>query len=62
MWTANRTEQEMNKGNEKEHSLFERIKLELIVSSDELEKTINTINKGAMESGGYGKLFVSNVD
>lgn len=60
--TANRTEQQFYRGVEKEISLFKRLKLEIIVKPSLVEITLNAISRGAMTSGGYGKVFVLNVD
>jgi nitrogen regulatory protein PII len=61
MGTANKTEQQMYRGVEKEVSMFKRVKLEIIVNPSLLETAINAISRGAMKSGGYGKLFVSDI-
>jgi nitrogen regulatory protein P-II 1 len=62
MGTANKTEQQMYRGVEKEVSLFKRVKLELIVKPSAVEIAINALSRGAMKSGGYGKVFISNID
>ena len=60
--TANKTEQQVYRGVEKEISLFKRLKLEIIVKPSLVEIALNAISRGAMASGGYGKVFISNVD
>ena len=60
--TANKTEQQVYRGVEKEISMFKRLKVEIIVKPSLVEIALNAISRGAMESGGYGKVFISNVD
>ena len=60
--TANKTEQQVYRGVEKEISMFKRLKLEIIVKPSLVEIALNAISRGAMASGGYGKVFISNVD
>ena len=60
--TANKTEQQVYRGVEKEISLFKRLKLEIIVKPSLVEIALNAISRGAMASGGYGKVFISNED
>jgi nitrogen regulatory protein PII len=62
MGTANNTEQQMYRGVKKEVSLFKRIKLEIIVKPSLLDIALNALSRGAMKSGGYGKIFISNID
>ncbi len=58
MGTAPRTEQRMYRGVKKEVSLVNRIRLEVAVNDANLERALEAISHGAMESGGAGKVFV----
>ena len=60
--TAPKTEQQMYRGVEREVTLFRRVRLELIVKEALVENAINALTRGAMDSGGYGKLFITNID
>lgn len=60
--TAPNTEQQMYRGVEREVSLFKRLKLELIVQEASVDTAIGAISRGAMESGGFGKIFISNIE
>ena len=62
MGTAPKTEQMMYRGVERDVSLFKRVKIELIVNEALVESAVKAFSRGAMESGGYGKLFITNVD
>jgi nitrogen regulatory protein PII len=61
MGTAPETEQQTYRGVGKEVTLFRRVKLELAAQDDQVEKVIDAISKGAKTSGGYGKVFVTEL-
>ena len=61
MGTAPRTEQQMFRGVKKEVSLLKRVRLELAVNDANLERAMEAISRGAMESGGSGKVFVTEL-
>ena len=56
--TAPRTEQLTFRGVEKQVSLFQRLRLEVIVNDAVVEKAIAAISRGANETGGHGRIFV----
>jgi nitrogen regulatory protein P-II 1 len=58
MGTAPRTEQLMFRGVEKQVSLFQRLRLEVIVNDSLVEKAIAAITQGGNETGGHGRIFV----
>ena len=62
MGTAPKTEQQMYRGVERDVSLFKRVKVELIVQESEVDSAVKVFSRGAMESGGYGKLFIMNIE
>jgi nitrogen regulatory protein P-II 1 len=59
--TAPKTEQQMFRGVRREVELLKRVRVEVTVQDANLENAIEAISRGAMESGGYGKIFVSDV-
>lgn len=59
--TAPRTEQQLFRGVKKEVSLFKRVRLEVALNDDKVERAIEAISRGAMESGGSGKIFVTDL-
>ena len=59
--TGTRSEQRMYRGVAKEVSLFRRVRLEVAVIEDRLEKAIQAISEGARESGGWGHIFVTEL-
>ena len=61
MGTAPRTEQQMFRGVKKEVSLLKRVRLELALNDANLERAMEAISRGAMESGGSGKVFVTEL-
>ena len=61
MGTAPKTEQSIFRGVRREVSLFRRVRIELYVQDAQVEKAIEAISKGCMESGGYGKIFINEV-
>lgn len=62
MGTASKTEQKMFRGVQEEVTLFRRLRLEIFVQDATLERTIEAITRGTQESGGYGKIFVVNLE
>jgi nitrogen regulatory protein PII len=61
MGTAPETEQQMFRGVGREVTLFRRVRLEVAAQDDQTEVVIAAISKGARESGGYGKIFVTEL-
>jgi len=59
--TAPKTEQQMYRGVEREVELFRRVRVEVFVQDAMLETTIDAISRGAMESGGFGKIFITEL-
>ncbi|MHC4235421.1 MAG: P-II family nitrogen regulator, partial [Planctomycetota bacterium] len=59
--TAPKTEQRMYRGVEREVELFRRMRVEVNVQDAMLETTIDAISRGAMASGGFGKIFVTEL-
>ena len=59
--TGTRSEQRMYRGVAKEVSLFRRVRLEVAVNEDRLEKAIQAISEGARDSGGWGHIFVTEL-
>ena len=62
MGTAPKAEQRMFRGVEQKVTLFKRMRMECIVKDSDVERLIAAISKGAMESGGAGRIFVSNIE
>jgi nitrogen regulatory protein P-II 1 len=60
--TAPRTEQQMYRGVQREVSLFQRVRLEVCVNDSLVEPAIQAISEGAKETGGWGRLFVLNLE
>ena len=52
----------MYRGVERDVSIFRRVKVELIVNDRLVESAVEAFSKGAMESGGFGKLFITNIE
>ena len=59
--TAPNAEQRTFRGVEQRISLFRRMRLELILKDSDVERAIEAISKGAMDSGGGGRIFVTDV-
>ena len=59
--TAPKSEQRMFRGVPLDVSLFRRVRLELALRDEEVEKAIAAISAGAKESGGFGRVFVTEV-
>ena len=59
--TAPKSEQQMYRGVQREVELFRRMRVEVNVQDAMLETTIDAISRGAMESGGFGKIFVTEL-
>ena len=62
MGTAPKSEQQKYRGVAREISLFPRIRLELAVADDGVEKAIKAISEGAKEAGGWGRIFVTDLE
>lgn len=60
--TAPKTEQQMFRGVRREVELFKRVRVEVAVHDANVENAIGAISRGAMESGGYGKIFVTEIE
>ena len=56
--TAPSTEQQKFRGVAREVSLFQRVRLELTITDAMLETAMQAIRDGAMETGGWGRIFV----
>jgi len=61
MGTAPKTEQRMYRGVKREVSLFRRVRLEIILHDEKVEASMEAIAKGSKESGGAGRIFVTDV-
>ena len=61
MGTAPKTEQQMFRGIRREQELFRRVRVEVAVHDAQLENAIEAISQGLKESGGYGKIFVTEL-
>lgn len=59
--TAPKTEQQMFRGVKREVELLRRVRVEISVQDAMLERAIDAISRGAMESGGYGKIFITEL-
>ena len=59
--TAPKTEQLMYRGVKREVELFRRLRIELALHDEMLETAIEAISRGAMASGGYGKIFITEI-
>ena len=51
----------MYRGVQREVELFRRMRVEVNVQDAMLETTIDAISRGAMESGGFGKIFITDI-
>jgi nitrogen regulatory protein P-II 1 len=59
--TASRSEQQMVRGVEREVSLFQRVRIEIAVNEDFVEPAMQAVSAGAMETGGHGKVMVTDL-
>ena len=59
--TGSRTEQEMYRGQQREISLFHRVRVELAINDSSVERAMEAIAAGCMASGGYGRIFVTEL-
>ena len=59
--TAPKTEQQQFRGVRLEVELCKRIRVEVAVKDAKLKSTIEAISQGAKESGGFGKIFVTDI-
>ena len=60
--TAPETEQQLFRGVRHEVELCKRVRVEVAVKDTKLTSTIEAISKGAKESGGFGKIFVTDIN
>ena len=61
MGTAPKTEQQMFRGVLREVELLRRVRVEVAVHDSSLGTAIDAISQGAKEVGGYGKIFVTEL-
>jgi nitrogen regulatory protein PII len=61
MGTAPKAEQRTFRGVEQKVTLFKRMRMEFIVKDSDVERLIEAITRGAMNSGGAGRIFVTPV-
>jgi nitrogen regulatory protein P-II 1 len=61
MGTAPKTEQQMFRGVRREVTLFRRVRLEVVVTDAVVEEAIRAITRGAKDTGGWGRIFVTEV-
>ena len=59
--TGSRTEQEMYRGQQREISLFDRVRVELALNDSSVEQAMEAISAGCMASGGYGRILVTEL-
>ena len=59
--TGSRTEQEMYRGQQREISMFDRVRVELALNDSSVERAMEAISAGCMESGGYGRILVTEL-
>ncbi len=59
--TAPRAEQRMYRGVEQKVSLQQRIRIELAVRDSDMEIAMDALRRGALEMGGHGKVFVTEL-
>lgn len=59
--TAPKAEQQKYRGVDKKVELFQRVRIELALNDSMVEKAIDAITRGAMETGGHGKIFVTEL-
>ena len=62
MGTAPMTEQNMYRGVAREVSLFRRVKVEVYVEDEQVERASAVIAEGAMVHGGWGRIYVHDVE
>jgi nitrogen regulatory protein P-II 2 len=59
--TAPKSEQQMYRGVAREVSLFRRVRVEVAVNDEQLEPAIEAISAGAKAAGGWGRIFVTEL-
>jgi len=59
--TAPKAEQRTFRGVEQKVTLFKRMRMEMIAKDSDVENVIEAVTKGAMDSGGAGRIFVTEV-
>ena len=57
MGTAPKTEQQKYRGVKREVSLFQRVRVELVLNDDQVDPAVEAITAGGKESGGWGRIF-----
>ena len=60
--TAPKSEQMKFRGVDREVSLFQRVRVEVVVSDAMLETAMQAIRDGAMETGGWGRIMVQPLE
>jgi nitrogen regulatory protein PII len=60
--TAPKSEQAKYRGVAREISLFARVRVELALVDENVEKAIEAITDGAKEAGGWGRIFVTSLE
>jgi nitrogen regulatory protein PII len=58
---ANEHEEYKYRGATQEITLFQKVRIEIAVKDQTLDKAIGAISEGAVESGGAGKIFVTEI-
>ena len=59
--TAPKAEQRMFRGVEQKVSLFRRVRLEMALKEAMVEPAIEALSRGAMKSGGAGRIYVTEL-
>ena len=59
--TAPRAEQRTFRGVEQKVTLFKRMRMELVSKDSDVENVIDAISSGAMNSGGAGRIFITEM-
>ena len=59
--TGSRTEQEMYRGQQREISLFGRVRIELALNDSSVERAMEALAAGCMDSGGFGRILVTEL-
>ena len=61
MGTAPKSEQQMFRGVRREVTLFRRVRIEVVLADNLVEKAMEAITQGAKETEGWGHIFVTEV-
>jgi nitrogen regulatory protein PII len=59
--TASKSEQQMYRGQQREISLFNRVRIELALQDENVDKALEAFAKGAKENGGFGRAFITEL-